>query len=122
VPFRGSFLFLLLCAAFFLLTSLGTGLFISTISRTQQQAVMSSFFFATPTFMLSGFSFPIRNMPLPVQYLTYLNPLRYFVEIVRGIFLKGIGLSVLWPQMLILAVYGVTILFLAAARFQKKLD
>jgi ABC-2 type transport system permease protein len=122
VPFRGNFLFLLVCAAFFLLTSLGTGLFISTISRTQQQAVMSSFFFATPTFMLSGFSFPIRNMPLPVQYLTYLNPLRYFVEIVRGIFLKGIGFSVLWPQMTILAVYGVTILFLAAARFQKKLD
>jgi ABC-2 type transport system permease protein len=83
---------------------------------------MSSFFFATPTFMLSGFSFPIRNMPVPVQYLTYLNPLRYFVEIVRGIFLKGIGISVLWPQLLILAVYGVTILFLAAARFQKKLD
>jgi ABC-2 type transport system permease protein len=122
VPFRGNFLFLLLCATFFLLTSLGTGLFISTISRTQQQAVMSSFFFATPTFMLSGFSFPIRNMPVPVQYLTYLNPLRYFVEIVRGIFLKGIGISVLWPQLLILAVYGVTILFLAAARFQKKLD
>jgi ABC-2 type transport system permease protein len=101
---------------------LGTGLFISTISRTQQQAVMSSFFFATPTFMLSGFSFPIRNMPIAVQYLTYLNPLRYFVEIVRGVFLKGIGWSVLWPQMTVLAFYGVTILLLAASRFEKKLD
>ncbi len=122
VPFRGSFLFLLTCSAFFLLTSLGTGLFISTISRTQQQAVMSSFFFATPTFMLSGFSFPIRNMPVAVQYLTYLNPLRYFVEIVRGVFLKGIGFSVLWPQMTVLAFYGITILLLAASRFEKKLD
>lgn len=122
VPFRGSFLFLMTCAAFFLLTSLGTGLFISTISRTQQQAVMSSFFFATPTFMLSGFSFPIRNMPVAVQYLTYLNPLRYFVEIVRGVFLKGIGFAVLWPQMTVLACYGITILLLAASRFKKKLD
>jgi ABC-2 type transport system permease protein len=122
VPFRGNFLVLLACAALFLLTSLGTGLFISTISRTQQQAVMSSFFFATPTFMLSGFAFPIRNMPVPVQYLTYLNPLRYFVEIVRGTFLKGVGVSVLWPQMLILGVYGVAVLLLAASRFEKKLD
>lgn len=122
VPFRGNFLVLLACAALFLLTSLGTGLFISTISRTQQQAVMSSFFFATPTFMLSGFAFPIRNMPLPVQYLTYLNPLRYFVEIVRGTFLKGVGISVLWPQMIVLAVYGVAILLFTASRFEKKLD
>ena len=122
VPFRGNFLLLLACGALFLMTSLGTGLFISTISRTQQQAVMSSFFFATPTFMLSGFSFPIRNMPVPVQYLTYLNPLRYFVEIVRGIFLKGIGASILWPQMTVLAIYGVSVLALSASRFKKKLD
>ncbi len=122
VPFRGNFFLLLFCGLLFLMTSLGTGLFISTISRTQQQAVMSSFFFATPTFMLSGFSFPIRNMPLGVQYLTYLNPLRYFVEIVRGIFLKGVGMSILWPQMVVLAVYGVTVLLLSASRFKKKLD
>ena len=99
VPFRGSFLLLLVCALLFLMTSLGAGLFLSTISHTQQQAMMASFFFSTPAFMLSGFTFPIRNMPLAVQYLTYLNPLRYFMEIVRGIFLKGVGLSVLWPQM-----------------------
>lgn len=122
VPFRGNFLLLLCCSTLFLLTSLGAGLFISTISRTQQQALMSSFFFATPAFMLSGFAFPIRNMPIIVQYLTYLNPLRYFVEIVRGIFLKGVGISVLWPQMTVLAVYGTTILFLSASRFEKKLD
>ena len=91
IPFRGSFLLLLVCAVLFLMTTLGAGLFISTISHTQQQAMMSSFFFSTPAFMLSGFAFPIRNMPEPVQWLTYLNPVRYFMEIVRGIFLKGSG-------------------------------
>ena len=104
------------------MTSLGAGLFVSTISQTQQQAMMASFFFAVPTFMLSGFAFPIRNMPEVVQYLTYLNPLRYFMEIVRGIFLKGTGVTVLWPQMLALAVYGTAILMLSAARFSKRLD
>ena len=83
---------------------------------------MANFFFTTPAFMLSGFAFPIRNMPMVVQYLTYLNPLRYFIEIVRGIFLKGVGVAVLWPQMLALAVYGVTVLGLSAMRFHKTLD
>jgi len=122
VPFRGNFFLLLFCAALFLMTALGAGLFLSTISQTQQQANMMSFFFTTPAFMLSGFTFPIRNMPVVVQYLTYLNPLRYFMEIVRGVFLKGAGISVLWPQMVCLVVYGVTILSLSVARFQKKLD
>ena len=122
VPFRGSFLLLFVSAGIFLLTSLGAGLYLSTISRTQQQANMASFFFSSPAFMLSGFNFPIRNMPEVVQYLTYLNPLRYFMEIVRGIFLKGVGFSVLWPQMLALLVFGVTILGLSAARFHKSLD
>ena len=72
--------------------------------------------------MLSGFAFPIRNMPAPVQYLTYLNPVRYFIEIVRGIFLKGAGAEVLWPQMTCLAVYGALVLGLSAMRFRKKLD
>jgi ABC-2 type transport system permease protein len=122
VPFRGSFLVLLFSATVFLLTSLGAGLFLSTISRTQQQANMASFFFSSPAFMLSGFQFPIRNMPMPVQYLTYLNPLRYFMEIVRGVFLKGVGVAVLWPQMLTLFVYGTLILGLSASRFHKSLD
>jgi ABC-2 type transport system permease protein len=104
------------------MTTLGAGLFLSTISQTQQQAMMANFFFSTPAFMLSGFAFPIRNMPVAVQYLTYLNPLRYFMEIVRGLFLKGVGASVLWPQMVALAVYGIAVLGLSAARFQKKLD
>jgi len=121
-PFRGSVLLLFVCAALFLMTSLGAGLFLSTISHTQQQAMMMNFFFSTPAFMLSGFAFPIRNMPIAVQYLTYLNPLRYFIEIVRGLFLKGVGISVLWPQMVCLAVYGVAALGLSALRFHKSLD
>jgi len=78
--------------------------------------------FATPAFMLSGFAFPIRNMPVVVQYLTYLNPLRYFMEIVRSIFLKGTGVDVLWPQMLAMLVFGVSMLALSTSRFRKRLD
>ena len=122
VPFRGNFFFLLGCAAIFLLTTLGAGLFISTISHTQQQAMMTFFFLFMPMFLLSGFSFPINSMPVLVQYVTYLNPLRYFMEIIRGIFLKGVGVKILWPQILALSGYGVLILVASALRFQKKLD
>ena len=122
IPFRGNFFMLMLCALLFLMPSLGAGLFLSTISHTQQQANLGSFFITTPAFMLSAFAFPISNMPPAVQYLTYLNPVRFFMEIVRGIFLKGAGFSVLWPQMLYLAVYGGVILTLSALRFRKKLD
>jgi len=122
IPFRGNALLLLGSAILFLLTSLGAGLFLSTISQTQQQAMMSTFFFSTPAFMLSGFAFPIHNMPVAVQWLTYLNPLRYFMEIVRGIFLKGTGIEVLWPQILSLAVYGVVVMGFSALRFRKRLD
>jgi ABC-2 type transport system permease protein len=122
IPFRGSFLLLMFCALLYLMPSLGAGLFLSTISNTQQQANMGSFFITTPAFMLSGFAFPISNMPLVVQYLTYLNPVRYFMEIIRGVWIKGAGISVLWPQMLILAVYGGIILSLSALRFRKTLD
>ena len=122
IPFRGSALLLLVSSLLFLMTSLGVGLFISTISQTQQQAMMSSFFFSMPAFFLSGFTFPIRNMPQAIQLLALLNPVRYFMEIVRGIFLKGAGLAALWPQMLILAIYGVAIMGLSAWRFHKRLD
>ena len=122
VPFRGNFFLLVFCAILFLMTSLGAGLLLSTVSHTQQQANMGSFFFTTPAFVMSGFMFPIRNMPPVVQYLAYLNPLRYFMEIVRGIFLKGIGVAALWPQMLCLFVYGSAILLFSAARFRKTLD
>ncbi len=122
VPFRGHGPVLLVATILFLMTTLGAGLFISTISHTQQQAMMSSFFFFQPAFMLNGFSFPIHNMPEPVQWLTYVNPARYFMEIVRGVFLKGTGFTTLWPQMVALAALGVTILGLAALRFHKRLD
>ena len=122
IPFRGNPLVLVLSAALFLLTSLGMGLFISTISNTQPQAIMSSSLIAIPTFLLSGFAYPIRNMPVAVQYFTYLNPLRYLIEITRGIFLKGTGIPVLWPQMLTLFVYGMIVMGLSAGSFRKRLD
>ena len=122
VPFRGTAAMLLVSASLFLMTTLGIGLFLSTISSTQQQAMMASFFFFLPAFMLSGFAFPIRNMPVVVQWLTYLNPVRYFIEIVRGVFLKGTGVAILWPQMLALLAYGVLILVSSALRFHKRLD
>jgi ABC-2 type transport system permease protein len=122
VPFHGSFLLLFGCALLYLMTTLGAGLFISTISRTQQQAMLSTFLFFQPFFLLSGFAFPIRNMPVLAQYLTWLDPVRYFMEIVRGVFLKGVGAEILWPQMVALAVFGVSILLLSASRFRKKLD
>jgi ABC-2 type transport system permease protein len=122
VPLRGSVWMLFGASCLFLLTTLGAGLFLSTVSDTQQQAMMGAFFFFQPAFMLSGFTFPIRNMPEVVQWLTYLNPLRYFMDIVRGVFLKGVGLDVLWPQMLCLAGFGMAILLLSANRFHKRLD
>lgn len=122
VPFRGSFVVLTVSATLFLMTTLGSGLFMSTVSRTQQQAMMSTFLFFLPAFLLSGFAFPIRNMPPMVQYITYVNPVRYFMEIVRGVFLKGTGVDVLWPQMLALAIIGITILLLSVSRFRKTLD
>ena len=122
IPFRGNPLLLLLCVVLFLFTTLGAGLLMSTISNTQQQAMMTSFMFATPAFMLSGFAFPIRNMPVIVQYFTYLNPLRYFMEIVRALFLKGTGFAVLWHQMLAMLIFGVSMLLLSTSRFRKRLD
>lgn len=121
VPIRGSLALLFLATALYIMTTLGVGLFISTVSSTQQQAMMSTFFFYFPAVLLSGFMFPIANMPVVVQWLTYLNPLRYFLVILRGIFLKGIGTEILWPQMLALAVMGVATLGLASSRFRKTL-
>ncbi len=121
VPIRGSLLVLFGGTLLYLLTTLGIGLLISTVSQTQQQAMMSSFFFYFPAVLLSGFMFPIANMPDVVQWLTYLNPLRYFLVIVRGVFLKGVGPDILWPQMASLAVMGVMTLGLASRRFRKTL-
>jgi ABC-2 type transport system permease protein len=121
VPFRGNPLVLLLGTALFLVSSVAIGLFISTISSTQQQAQISVFFFNMPAFTLSGFAFPIENMPLWIQYLTYINPLRYFLIVIRGVFLKGNGLEILWPQMAAMAALGGIMTLLSSLRFQKRL-
>jgi len=122
VPFRGSLALLLATSAIYVLCTLGLGLFISTVSDTQQQAMMTAtFFFLTPMIYLSGFIFPIENMPRLIQYATYLIPLRYFLVIVRGIFLKGIGLDLLWPQAAALAAWGIVVLSLAVARSRKRM-
>lgn len=121
VPLRGSVLVLFLGAITFLFNSVGLGLFISTVSTTQQQAMMAGTFFFTPAILLSGLIFPIPNMPLFFQYLTYLNPLRYFVVVVQGIFLRGDGLAILWPQMAGMITLGLALLTLSVMRFQKRL-
>lgn len=121
VPFRGNPAILLLGSFLFLTSSIGIGLFISTISSTQQQAQISTFFFAIPAFILSGFAFPLENMPEWLQYVTYLSPLRYFLIIIRGVFLKGVGLEVLASQMIPLAILGGVMFFISSLRFKKRL-
>lgn len=119
IPLQGNPPTLFFAAALYLMSTLGVGLLISTVSRTQQQAMMTAFFFVLPAILLSGFTYPIANMPLPIQWLTYLNPLRYFLVIIRGVFLKGTGFQALWPQMVGLALLGTGTLALAASRFKK---
>ncbi|WP_257309968.1 ABC transporter permease [Geothrix fuzhouensis] len=121
IPIYGSLWLLLAGAILYLMSTIGVGLFISTISHTQQQALMSSFFFYLPAVLLSGFMFPISNMPRAAQWLTYLNPLRYFLVIIRGIFLKGSGLEALWPQFAALAILGIALLSISSTRFQKRM-
>jgi len=121
IPLRGNPLVLFCGAVLFLLSSVAIGLFISTISSTQQQAEISAFFFTMPAFILSGFAFPIDNMPEWIQPLTYAIPLRYFLVIIRGVFLKGIGLEILWPQMAALAGLGGAMILLSSLRFRKRL-
>ena len=121
IPLRGSFLLLFAMCVLYVIATLALGLFISTISDTQQQAMMTAtFFFITPMIYLSGFIFPIENMPAIIQPVTYLIPLTYFLIMVRGIFLKGIGLDLLWPQALALAAWGLAMLALAVARSRKR--
>lgn len=122
VPFRGSFSVMLLGTSLFLLSTLGVGLLISTVSSTQQQAMVSTFFFLMPAMTFSGFGFPISAMPQWLQYITYFDPLRYFMEVLRGVYLKGVGLEVLWPQMTAMAALGVALLATSVLRFHKSLD
>ncbi len=122
VPFRGSLLVLLAGTVLFLLCMLGVGLLISTVSSTQQQAMVTAFFFIMPAITFSGFGFPISTMPQWLQWLTYLDPLRYFLVVLRGVYLKGVGFEVLAPQMLPMAVLGIALLTLSVFRFHKALD
>ncbi len=121
VPVQGSILLLLLLSGIFLLSALGLGLFISTIAKNQQQAGVATPFIMLPNFLLSGFFFPTENMPQFVQLVTYFIPLRYYLVIVRAIFLKGTGLSLLWSQVIPMALLGLLILTLSVLGFRKKL-
>ncbi len=122
VPFRGNIGVLAIGSILFILCMLGIGLFISTISVTQQQAMVSGFFFNMPAITFSGFGTPISSMPEWLQALTYLNPLRHFLEVLRGVYLKGVGLDVLWPQMAAMSLLAFVMLAISVARFQKSLD
>ena len=122
VPLQGSLFLLLLLSAGFMPAALGTGLLISTMSRTQQQAQMASFFFTMPSVLLSGLTFPIANMPDWIQALTYAIPLRYYLVIVRDIFLKGSGIAQLWPQAAALIAIGLGLLLLGALTFHKRVE
>jgi len=123
VPFAGSYALLYFASGIFLLTTLGLGLFISTIVHTQQQAMMASAFFVMmPFILLSGFIFPVENMPWIIQQVAALIPLKYYLIIIRGLFLKGTGLAELWPPLLVLLIWGTGILSLAALKFHKRLD
>lgn len=122
ISFQGSFFLLVFLSLFMILTNLGIGIFISTISSTQQQTILTDFFFLFPNMLLSGFIFPIKNMPEPIQWLTYFVPLRYYMEIIRGVFLKDLSFRELLPQTLALAGFSVVIFTLSVLLFRKKLS
>jgi len=119
VPFMGSFSLLLLASLLYILSSLGIGLLISITSKTQQDAFLTTFLIFMPAILLSGFMFPVSSMPELFQWLTLVNPMRHYLEIVRGIFLKGAGIPALWHQFLALLALGVVMLGIAASRFRK---
>ena len=121
-PFKGSMPFFCFCAVLYIITCLSIGMTVSAFCRTQQQAILSSFMVLQPAVLLSGFVFPIDNMPVVIQYATYINPLRYFIVIVREVFLKGIGWEILWPQVLPIAAMGIGFIGLSALLFKKKID
>ena len=122
VPIKGSLFQLAIFAVLYLTSSLGIGVFVSTIADNMQTAMLAAIFMSLlPSVLLSGFVFPIENMPPPIRVLTYFFPARYFVTAIRGIYLKGVGISVLWPEALLLLAFSVGIVWLSASRFQEKL-
>ena len=122
VPFKGNFFFLLVSSSSFIFAATGMGLFIAAISKTQQQAVLAGFMYVLPSIIFSGFAFPIYAMPEIIQYFTYLNPLRYFMTISRAIFLKGVGMEILWMDFLSMVVLGVVFFYLSAKKFSKGIE
>jgi len=122
IPFRGNILVLLTGSVLFIICMLGVGLLISTVSSTQQQAMVTAFFFIMPAISFSGFGFPISTMPQWMQYFSYAIPLRYFLIVLRGTYLKGVGMDILWPQMAAMAGLGLSLLTFAILRFHKALD
>jgi ABC-2 type transport system permease protein len=123
IPVKGSIIFLFATSFLYILSTLGLGLFVSTISKTQQQAMMIAMFAVMlPMVFLSGFAFPIENMPQTIQLISYAVPLRYFNTIIRGVILKGLGFSDLWLEATVLLGIGVLILLLSSLRFRKRLE
>jgi ABC-2 type transport system permease protein len=122
VPFRGSLLFLLACSMLYLLSIMGIGLYISVVSRTQLEAQLTANLLISPLIILSGFLFPISNMPLVAQWLSYLVPTRYFIQVVRGVFLKGQGAAELWQPAAALAVLGVLLYLIGTLSYRKQAD
>ena len=120
IPFAGSWTLLYGLSFIYLFTSLGVGMFISTVTKTQQQAMFFAWFFSIFTILTSGFFIPIANMPTVVQYLTYMNPLRYFMIIVRGIMMKGATFDILYPEILAMIIFGIVVFAFAWLRFSKR--
>ena len=121
VPLRGSVTLLFGLAGVFIVSNLGLGMLISTVSQTQQQAILAAFFVLMPAVLISGFMFPIENMPWIIQQASLLVPYRFFLEICRGVFLRGVGLEILWPQAAALTVFAVGLFVAGAASFRKRL-
>jgi ABC-2 type transport system permease protein len=122
IPFRGNILLLAFAAMLYMINAMSIGILISTISRTQQQAIMGVFLYTMPSILLSGFIFPVYNIPVAVRWIAYINPMSYFLVAVRQIFIKGVGITILWPQLLFLAVAGPILLGLSIKQFHKKMD
>jgi ABC-2 type transport system permease protein len=122
VPMNGSLWLLLALACLFLVTTLGLGLLISTLANTQQEAMLTTLFTVFPSVFLSGFFFPLAAMPVFLQAVSYLIPLRYFLIIARGIILKGVGIEALWPEVVALTIFALVVMGAAALRFKKRLD
>ena len=122
IPFVGNPFVMLLGTTLFLLSTLAVGLLISTVCSTQQQAFSTNFFVLSPFFILSGFAFPIASMPQVLQWFTYINPLRYYLVVIRGTLLKGVGVSVLWPDFAAMAILALVLLTLSILRFRKTLE